>query len=151
MNWDLADFAAAAVLLGGTGLALDLVLTKRGSVAYKAAAGVALAAVLLLVWAILAVGVIGETGDPADLMYGGVLAVGFFGAFVARFQPDGMARVLLAMALAQALVTAIALIAGKHQDPVSSVSEIVGVNALFVVLFVGSAWLFRRAARASVF
>jgi hypothetical protein len=31
--------------------------------------------------------------------------------------------------------------------PISSVFEIVGLNGLFVVLFIGSAWLFRRAAR----
>jgi hypothetical protein len=65
---------------------------------------------------------------------------------IARLRPDGMARALFAMALAQALVAVIALIAGKHQAPISSVSEIVGVNGIFVALFVGSAWLFRRAA-----
>ncbi len=94
-----------------------------------------------------AVGVIGEEGDRADLMYGGVLAVGIIGAITARFQPAGMARALLAAALAQALVAVIALVAGKHQAPISSVSEIVGLNGFFVALFIGSAWLFRRAAR----
>ena len=81
-------------------------------------------------------------------MYGGVLAVGIVGAVIARFRPQGMARALLAMALAQALVAVIALIAGKHQAPISSVFEIVGLNGLFVALFLGSAWLFRHAARA---
>jgi hypothetical protein len=105
------------------------------------------AAALLLVWTVGAVGVIGEEGDRADLMYGGVLAVGIIGAIIARFRPHGMARALLATALAQALVAVIALIAGKHQAPISSVFEILGVNGFFVALFVGSAWLFRRAAR----
>jgi hypothetical protein len=41
----------------------------------------------------------------------------------------------------------IALIARKHQAPVSSVSEILGLNGLFVALFIGSAWLFWNAAR----
>ena len=58
-----------------------------------------------------------------------------------------MARALLATALAQALVAVIALIAGKHQAPISSVFEIVGLNGFFVALFIGSAWLFRHAAR----
>ena len=89
----------------------------------------------------------GRTGDRANLMYVGVLAVGIVGAVIARFRPDGMARALLAMALAQALVAVIALIAGKHQAPISSVSEILGLNGLFVALFIGSAWLFRHAAR----
>jgi hypothetical protein len=145
--WGVFDFAVAAVLLGGTGLIHQLAARKAGNVAYRAAVGVALAAALFLVWSILAVGVIGDSGDAADLMYVGVLAVGFVGAVVARFQPHGMACALLAMALAQALVAVIALIAGKHQAPISSVSEILGVNALFVALFIASAWLFRHAAR----
>jgi len=45
------------------------------------------------------------------------------------------------------LVAVIALIAGKHQSPISSVAEILGLNGIFVALFIGSAWLFRRAAR----
>jgi hypothetical protein len=145
--WGPADFAVAGTLLIGTGLGYRLVATKAGSLAYRLAAGIALAAGLLLVWAILAVGVIGEVGESADLMYAGVLAVGIAGVFIARFRPDGMARALLATAVAQALVAVIALIAGKQEAPISSVSEILGVNALFVALFIGSAWLFRHAAR----
>jgi hypothetical protein len=58
-----------------------------------------------------------------------------------------MAAALFAMAGAQALVAVIALLAGKHHSPVSSVWEILGVNGMFVVLFAGSALLFRRSAR----
>ncbi len=145
--WDLADFAVAAVLLVGTGLLYALVARKAGNIAYRAAVGVALAAALLLVWMNLAVGVIGEPDDLANVMYVGVLAVGVIGAIIARFQPHGMARALLATALAQALVAVIALIAGKHQAPISSVWEILGLNGFFVALFIGSAWLFRHAAR----
>ena len=145
--WTLADFAVAGSLLVGTGLMYQVAARKAGNLAYRVAAGVALAAALLLVWLVGAVGVIGEDGDPADLMYGAVLAVGLIGAIVARFRPEGMARALLAMALVQALVAVIALIAGKHQAPISSVFEIVGLNAFFVALFIGSAWLFRHAAR----
>ncbi len=60
--------------------------------------------------------------------------------------PDGMARALFATALAQASVAVIALIIWK--PPVTSgVLEVLGVNAFFVALFVGSALLFRYAAR----
>jgi hypothetical protein len=58
-----------------------------------------------------------------------------------------MAGALFATALAQALVAVIALIAGMHLDPVASVSEILGLNGFFVAQFLGSAWLFRYAAR----
>ena len=120
---------------------------KTGNTAYKSAVGLALATPFLLVWMIGAVGVLGRDGDRADLMYIGVFAVGIIGAIIARFQPHGMARALFATALAQALVAVIALIAGMHQAPYSSVGEILSFNGFFVALFLGSAWLFRNAAR----
>ena len=115
--------------------------------AYRSAVGVAFAAAFILVWLIGAVGDIGAEGDPFDLTYFGVLAVGIIGAIIARFQPDGMARALFATALAQALVAVIALTVGKHQSSVSSVSEILILNGFFVAMFAGSASLFRYAAR----
>jgi GNAT superfamily N-acetyltransferase len=148
MNWGPIDFALAGVLLVGAGAIVELAVSRAGTPAYKAAAGVALGAALLLVWAYLAVGILGETGDRADLMYGAVLAVGLLGAVLARFRPHGMARALLATALAQAVVAGIALLAGKHEAAVSSVTEILGVNGLFVALFAASAWLFQQAAGA---
>jgi hypothetical protein len=144
--WSPFDFAAAGFLLFGAGLAYELVVRRPGAIAYRAGVGLALAAAFVLVWLVGAVGVIGEDGDRADLMYGGVLAVGIVGAAVARLRPRGMARALLAMAVAQALVAAIALLAGKHQDTVSSLPELLGLNGFFVALFAASAWLFRRAA-----
>ncbi len=118
-----------------------------GKSAYKSAVGLALATPFLLFWMIGAVGVLGRDGDRADLMYTGVVATGIIGAIIARFQPNGMARALFATALAQALVAVIALIAGMHQAPYISVGEILGLNGFFVALFLGSAWLFRSAAR----
>ena len=61
--------------------------------------------------------------------------------------PDGMVRALIAIALAQALVAVIALIARMYQYPGGSAVEILGLNGFFVGLFVGSALLFRNAAR----
>jgi hypothetical protein len=121
-------------------------MTKHKT-AYRSGLGLAIATALFLLWSMAAVGIIGEEGDRADLMYFGVLAVGIIGAVIARFRPHGMARALLATALAQALVAVIALIAGKHQSPISSVWEILGLNGMFAALFIASAWLFRRAAR----
>ena len=120
--------------------------TPTHRTAYRSAIGLAIAAALMLVWVSLGVGIIGKDGDPANLMYFGVLAVGIIGALVARLQPDGMARALVATALAQALVAAIALIAGLGL-PWSGPAEILVLNGFFIALFAGSAWLFRRAAR----
>lgn len=87
-----------------------------------------------------------RTAIPANLMYLGVLAVGVTGAIIARLRPHGMARALFATALAQALVAAIALIAGLGL-PYSPPAEIVLLNGFFIAMFAGSSWLFRSAAR----
>jgi hypothetical protein len=108
-----------------------------GNNAYRAAGGVALAAAFILVWMNLAVGIIGNEDNPANLMYGGVLAVGIIGAVIARFQPHGMARALVATALAQALAAVIALIAGLGYTFI--------LTGFFVALWLISAWLFRKA------
>jgi hypothetical protein len=53
---------------------------------YRSAIGVALAAAFILVWLSLGVGIIGKDGDPANLMYFGVLAVGIVGAKLISIQ-----------------------------------------------------------------
>jgi len=143
--WSLTDFVFAGALLSGAGLTYELVARTTANTAYRAAVGLAVAAALILIWLSLGVGIIGKDGDPANLMYFGVLAVGIIGALIARFRPRGMARALFATALAQMSVAVIALIAGLG-DPWSGPLELSALNGFFVALFVGSGWLFRRAA-----
>jgi hypothetical protein len=57
-----------------------------------------------------------------------------------------MARAFFATALAQALVAAVAVAAGMGY-PASPPLEILAVNALFAMLWLASASLFRKAAR----
>ncbi|WP_437967879.1 hypothetical protein WMF04_00655 [Sorangium sp. So ce260] len=137
--WDLADFAIFGAMLAGACGTYELAARATGSSAYRAAVGVALAAAFILVWMNLAVGIIGNEENPANLMYGGVLAVGIVGAILARFQPRGMGRALVATALAQALVAVIALIAGLGYTLI--------LTGFFVALWLTSARLFQRAAR----
>ncbi len=115
---------------------------KSANTAYKFAVGLALVAAFLIIWMNLAVGIIGDSDDPANLMYVGVLAVGAVGALIARFEPVGMVRALFATALAQALVAVVALVAGM----LPFIGLIV-VNLFFVALFTASALLFRQAAQ----
>ena len=120
---------------------------NTGNTTYRLAVGVALAAAVVLVWLSLGVGIIGRDGDPANRMYFGVLAVGIVGALIARFRPRGMARALFATALAQASV-AVPLMRWFAPQilPWSGPLELSLLNGFFIALFVGSAWLFRRAA-----
>ena len=123
---------------------------KTGNTEYKSAIGLALATPFLLVWVNGAVGIIGNEGNHANLMYFGVIAVGIIGAFIARLEPRGMARALFVTALAQMLVPVIALMIWPPQITSWGAAGVVGVfvlNAFFATLFLGSAWLFRKAAR----
>lgn len=120
--------------------------TFTGRTAYWSALGVAVAASLFLVWLSLGVGIIGADGDPANMMYFGVIAVGIIGAAIARLQAVGMSRALFGMATAQALIAAIALV-GRLGLPWSGPLELILLNGFFIAMFAGSAWLFQRAAR----
>jgi NADH:ubiquinone oxidoreductase subunit 2 (subunit N) len=136
------------IVLAAAFIVVFMVLRARkpDNTAYQSAVGIALVAAFLLFWVNGAVGIIGAARDDANMMYYGVLAVGFIGAIIARFQPHGMARTLFATALAQVLVAAIALIAGLGSTGPIWPWDILTLTGFFVALFVGSAWLFRNAA-----
>lgn len=139
VDWDLADFVIFGAMLVGACGTYELASRLTRNSAYRAAVGVALVAAFILVWMSLAVGIIGTEDDLVNLMFGGVLFVGITGAIIARFQPRGMVRALVAMAIAQALTAVIALITG--------LGDIWVLTSFFVALWLTSAWLFRKAER----
>jgi hypothetical protein len=156
-NWPPYAFPFWGAILFATGLSYELVARKRGTTAYRVAVGVACATGFVLLWINAAAGIIGD--GPVNLMYLGVLAVGFLGALIAHFQPRGMALALFATAAAQMLVPVIALVIWKAGwlnlliDPNSphppfhpGIAPVFGLNAVFATLWVGSALLFRRAS-----
>ena len=143
VNWSVGDFVFAAVLLFGTLGIYELAARKTGSTAYRAGVGLALAGGFLLVWINGAVGI---TDSDADVLFFLLVpAVAIVGALVVRFRPRGMALVMFTTALSVALIAVIALIAGVV-PAFNSAFEVLGIAAFFVVLFVGSALLFRQAA-----
>jgi hypothetical protein len=107
--WTPSDFIVAGVLLGSVGLAFELIVRKSGSLAYRFGAGLAVVAAFLTIWVNGAVGMIGSEGNPYNLLFGGVLLVALSGAIVARLEPAGMARAMVAAAIAQGMVGAIGL------------------------------------------
>lgn len=145
VSWNVADFVFAGALILGTGLTYELTVRKTRDTAYRAAVGLALAAAFILVWVNGAVGIIGAADNDANLLYGGVLAVGLIGALMARFRPSGMAWALVTTAVVQALVGVTAMIAG-FGAPASGPLELLFLNGFFVVLWLASAWLFWAAA-----
>ena len=152
VKWGVFDFIFMGALLFCTGLAFVLLARKARTVSYKAGVGIALAAGLLLVWVNAAVGIIGSD-EAFNVLYLGALAVGVVGALVARFEPPGMARAMFATALALALVPVVALILWPSvviDEPPGALGVFI-LNSFFVLLFVASALLFRRAARSPAY
>lgn len=145
VNWTAGDFVFAAVVLFVPLGLYEMAARATGNAAYRAGVGVALAGAVLLVWV---GGAVGITDSEADILYVLSLAVGLVGALVARFQARGMAGAMAATALALALSGGAAWASGTV-PAVNSAFEIAGLTGFFVVFFVGSALLFREAARGA--
>ncbi len=152
-NWHPGGFVLVGAFLFGTGLTYKWATRNADTLAYRAAVGIALATTLVLVWMNAvwmsdAVEVVGRE-NPVNSLFFGVPIIGIIGAAIARFRPGGMARTLSAMAFAQTLVTGIVLVIWLPQITtwLPGVVRMFGSNVAFAMLFVGSALLFRKAAR----
>jgi len=138
VGWTGADFAIMGVMLAIVCGGLELAVRLSRSHAARAGAAVALVSGFLLTWMNLAVGFIGDENNPLNLMFFGVIAIAAVGAAVARLRPAGMASAMIATAAAQTLAAVVAQAYG-HFTWI--------LTAAFVALWLGSALLFRKAAR----
>lgn len=111
---------------------------------YRMAVALACFTGFFLIWANLAVGLIGSEDNPANLLYVGVIVIGVGGAFLSGLRAKGMVRTMLALAVAQFLVPIIALLIWKPEINIG-VAQVIGVNAMFIVLWLVSGLLFERA------
>lgn len=146
VNWGPEDFVLAIILVGSVGLAFELAVRTTRNLAYRAGAGAALAGAFGLVWINLAVGIVGSEDNPDNLFFFAVPVVALLGSVIARFRAQGMARALLAAAVAHVAVSLLVL-AANLGSPASEPAEILGVTAFLAAPWLLSAWLFRRAAR----
>lgn len=145
VDWSASDFILAGLLLFGTGLSFVLVIRSNGDIVFRIAIAAALGTALFMVWANLAVGLIGSGPNPGNIMYIGVVFVGIIAAVHSQFRPKGMERASYASALAVLAIAAIALLTGMQHYPGSSVTEILGVNGFFAATFGITGLLFRHA------
>ena len=150
VNWSPGDVLIAGLMLIAAGTAYEFVAGRLrretdgvANTPYRVAGALAVLGALALVWINLAVGIIGNEGDAANLLYVSVLIVGLIGALSARFEPAGMERALWATTAAQALVT------GVTVTLISSDGPTLAMNGGFVLLWAAAAMLF-RAARPAV-
>lgn len=112
LAWGPMDFVFVGVMLLGPGLAYELITRKHKNRLYRIALGIALGTAFIMIWANLAVGLIGSEDEPANWIYIGLLAIGLMGAVIARFKARGMAITMGVMACGQFLIIMIALLVG---------------------------------------
>jgi hypothetical protein len=139
VDWAPGDFAVMGALLAITCGLCELGMRLSGSTTYRMGFGVAVVTGFLTVWVNLAVGMLGSEGNPANLAFAGVLLVAATGALLAKFRPIGMARSMLAAALAQVAVAVYAFAGGYR--------EVVVHITVFAIAWLVSALLFRAAAK----
>ncbi len=141
MDWSVFDFAVWALMLGAAAGLFHLATRLSGNRAYRAAAVIAVATGFFLTWSNLAVGIIGNEDHPLNLIFFAVLGLSLLGALAVRFQARRMVHVMQATALAQAATAIVALLADG--------TRIFVITGAFVALWLLSAALFRKAARAT--
>lgn len=145
VDWTIGDFVFAGIMFGTVGAVMELTVRVSQSLAYRAGVAFALASAFFLIWVNLAVGIVGDEDNPANLMFFGVVLVGIIGAFLARFRPRGMAVAMGIAAAAELLVDLITFAFGLAKPPPPLPAQAVLI-ALFAAPMMISAALFRRAA-----
>lgn len=140
VDWDARDFIAFGAMLAVACGLYELAAWASADLRYRAAAAIAVATGFLTVWANAAVGMIGDEGNRFNLLFAGVLGVALVGAALAKLRARGLAKAMLATAIAQALVVAAAFAIGD--DVRGAVC-----SALFVAPWLLSSALFRRASQ----
>lgn len=141
MNWSLFDFLLAGGLLASVAGALVVGIKISASPFYRAGFALALLSGLALVWAALAVGIVGKEGSAADLMYAAILMGGLIGALVSRFRPAGMTRTLYGIAAAMLVAAGVAFALTRG----AIAPAVLGFHVLLAGAFALSGYLCGRA------
>ena len=144
VDWGAGDFLILGTAIGSVGLGIELAVRASRDSGYRAGTAVALLTGFLVTWSNLAVGIIGDEGHPANAMFFGVIAMAVAGAFMAKFRPAGLSRVMTATAIAQVAVPLIA-IAIWSPPFTADLAKTLIFNGGFAGLWLAAAWLYRRA------
>ncbi|CAN7252498.1 hypothetical protein LJR143_000976 [Pseudoxanthomonas sp. LjRoot143] len=144
--WTGSDFAVFGVMLLTACVAFEMATRVARVPSYLLASLIAIGAAFLLLWANLAVGIVDEPEHAANLLFLGVLAIGAIGSGLVRLQARGMAGVLAAMAVVQMVAGGIAM----RMDTQESPAFVLAFTGLYVVAWLTSALLFRKAAKSSI-
>ena len=145
VNWTASDFIFMGALFALLGGLFEFAVRTSRNRCYRAAFGLGLLGGFLVVWVNLAVGIVGSEDRPENLWFFAALLIGIIGACLARLRAREMARAMVATAVSLGIAFAVAA-AGPTDEPWGPHSrELIG-TMVFAGLFLGSAWLCRRAA-----
>jgi len=142
-HWGVGAFVRVYVLFFATGMVIALIARRMGVWSYKAGVGLALVAGFALAWSNMVH--VADSGNPANLWYYSVLAVGAVGAGLARLDARGLALTLFVMAATLALIAV--MLPSGGAPPYMARNMAIG-HAVFVALFTASGLLFRHASLA---
>jgi hypothetical protein len=148
VNWTAEDFIVWGIMLGTVGGLFELAVRISPLPSYRAAFGLALLGAFLTTWANLAVGIVGSENNAANQLFFLALLIGIVTSGIARLKAAGMAVAMLTTAITIVLAFLIAEARPTDEPWVHLMAEAIGTG-IFVLLFVSSAALFRRAAHSS--
>lgn len=136
VNWTGSDFVFAGVIFAIVGGLFELAARTTSNIAYRVATVLAVGCGFLQVWINLAVGIIGNEDNPANLTYFAVVGAAVSGAIVALGSARGLART---MALAAALQVAFSILHWIDGTPTPI------IDGFFAALWIAAARLYFRA------
>lgn len=139
VHWTAFDFLVMGVMLGAACGAYEVAVRVSGNSAYRLAFAIAIVLGFMMVWINLAVGIIGDEDNMANVVFAGVLLVAVVGSLVGQFRAAGMAGAMVATGIAQVLAGGYALALGSMEGSM--------LSAAFAALWWTSAALFHKAAR----
>ena len=145
VTWSLGDFLVMGSLILVSGTTYLGISSLSGTFAYKAGIGVTVLSLFLLIWTNLAVGIIGNEGNPFNLMFIAVFVLVFAGAWRSKFSAKGMSNTLFSAASLQAIIPVLAIAAGGVDTGLAS--ETLGMfvlNSILAAMFTIAGVLFRR-------
>ena len=124
VNWDETDFIVMGGMLVLAGLGLELLLKGSRSIAQRFGALGAIFAGFFVIWANLAVGMIGSEDNPYNLSFGIVLAVAVTGSILWRSKPSGLAATYGLAGLCQIALGALGLSVDQRGGVFTMVSSL---------------------------
>jgi len=145
VNWSAFDFLVAGLLLLIPGFTYEWVSRRDLDPGQRRGLALGLAGMVLLVWLNLAVGIIGAESNPANRLYLLVIIVIVLGSLLSGLKARAMKQVMLVAASLQALIGLIAVILGWGREGAIWPWSIVGLTAIFVLLWLATGFLFQTS------